>query len=458
MDLSFLLGGGGVQLPNPARDYMSAMTMAQLARQGRIGDQEERDKAEMAQAKRAAAEIFADAQARGWDVAIREGAQKNPQGAALAVAIRRQDEGTQLDNEEKRSKIRKSDADADKTGVDALAKAASDIGNVAYQEAKAPNKLSLSRVQSVAKFYKKELPPFAGDQTNPEDVAGYLQQLGAQAYDIKDRVTAELTAARDKETGRHNLSTEGLTAARDKETGRHNLSTEGIQNADRSQRWSIAKMSDERARELNQVTREAASGNRINSETQSMSKAIDSSALPNLVASGNAVEAMLDKFKGKDIPGMGATGMLPALFTSEAGKDARSTVQGMANDLLKLYSGGAVTLSEDERRTVEMMAKGLFTDQDFRNAWPRIKARVNEAQANIRAGYSPEAVTTYEQRGGRGLRPIGSGGSAPISGGRAGAVDGDAPAVPSKPDLGEVRDGYRYLGGDPAEKSNWRKL
>lgn len=167
-------------------------------------------------------------------------------------------------------------------------------------------------------------------------------------------------------------------------------------------------MVDARMRETNQVTREAAGGQRLNAETQAMAKFIDSNALPSLITSGTAVDQMLQKYEGKGIPGTGrVVGSLPPIMLTAEGKEVRSKLQAIGNDLLKLYSGGAVTANEAERRATEMMASGQFTDDDLRKAWPLVRGRINASIQNVRGGFSPEAIAEYETRGGIKIAPIG---------------------------------------------------
>lgn len=37
-------------------------------------------------------------------------------------------------------------------------------------------------------------------------------------------------------------------------------------------------------------------------------------------------------------------------------------------------------------------------------------------------------------------------------------LDTNTPVTPPPPQVGEVRDGYKYLGGDPASQTSWRKV
>ena len=224
-------------------------------------------------------------------------------------------------------------------------------------------------------------------------------------YDIKDRVSQE-------ETARRNLVTEGLTKEQQAEQRRHNQQTEfftkrGQDISNETQRRG-QDLTNERARELAQINREAVAGSKLETQTQGLAKMVDSQSLPNLSATMRQLNATLEKYANtKDIPGVGyVEGFVPWFMQSADGKAVRAQVQGVANDLLKLYSGGAVTLNEAERRQVEMMASGGYTEQDLYVGWPLLVSRYNESIANIQGGYSPAAVDLYRQRGGRAMEPI----------------------------------------------------
>jgi hypothetical protein len=290
---------------------------------------------------------------------------------------------------------------------------------------------------------------FDPEMLNPPDGADplqYFQSVAQQSLTRAQQLDAQDKATQRAETGRHNLATEGLTAAghgvtmRGQDLGAQ-VSREGHGVQRRGQDMVNARSIDATA-----ATREATSGTKLNAETQALAKFVDGNALPNLITSANALDSTIRQYRGKDIPGVGATGLLPPLLTTAEGKLVRSKVQGVSNDLLKLYSGGAVTLNEAERRAVEMMASGTFTDDDLRNAWPLVKGRIDAAVANVRGGFSPEAIDTYQRRGGLKLAPIGSQDNQPIS---------NAPAPPKR---GQVVDGWLFNGGDPADKANWRKV
>lgn len=126
----------------------------------------------------------------------------------------------------------------------------------------------------------------------------------------------------------------------------------------------------------------------------------DVAALRSSVASLND---QLSNYSPKaDVPGVGYGKTIPGaeFFLTPEGKRTRSMIQGVANDLLKLYSGGAVTPQENERRMVEMMASGNYTPEDLYNALPLVIGRVNDITGNIMAGYDADVQNKYKTRPG----------------------------------------------------------
>lgn len=102
------------------------------------------------------------------------------------------------------------------------------------------------------------------------------------------------------------------------------------------------------------------------------------------------------------VPGVGYGTTIPGaqFIMSPEGKKTRSLIQGVANDLLKLYSGGAVTPQEHERRMVEMMASGSYTAKDLYQALPLLVNRINDMTGNTLAGYDDEVRKIYSSRPG----------------------------------------------------------
>lgn len=113
--------------------------------------------------------------------------------------------------------------------------------------------------------------------------------------------------------------------------------------------------------------------------------------------------------QAQSIPGIGYGSDLNVLgidvgglAAGEAGRANRSAVKNVANELLRLASGQAVTLNEYQRQLLANMASGSYSERDFLNAYENvILPKVNEAVANLGGGFSAEAKQRYGQQGGK---------------------------------------------------------
>lgn len=147
----------------------------------------------------------------------------------------------------------------------------------------------------------------------------------------------------------------------------------------------------------------------LNEGTQKLSK--QSEDLTNLVSGVRELTGALAPYmaSGKNIPGVGygtnisAAGVdLSGAFLGKEGKANRSLVRNVSNELLRLASGQAVTMGETERQNLALMATGNYSEEDFLNALRNvIIPKVNEAVANVGAGYTPEIKSRYRDQGGR---------------------------------------------------------
>lgn len=144
--------------------------------------------------------------------------------------------------------------------------------------------------------------------------------------------------------------------------------------------------------------------------TQKLSK--QSEDLTNLVAGTRRLNDQLGLYaqKGaKGIPGVGygtdinVMGLdVSGLAMGEEGKANRSMVKNVANELLRLASGQAVTINEAQRQQLANMASGSYSERDFLNAWENvILPKVNEAVTNVGAGYTPQIKERYQNQGGK---------------------------------------------------------
>ncbi|NDF51703.1 MAG: hypothetical protein EB116_16780 [Betaproteobacteria bacterium] len=111
----------------------------------------------------------------------------------------------------------------------------------------------------------------------------------------------------------------------------------------------------------------------------------------------------------KSIPGVGYGTDMSLLgldvsgpFLGEEGRENRAMVKSVANELLRLASGAAVTMNEAQRKQLELMASGQYSEADFVNAWRQvILPKTNEALSNVAGGFSDDVKQRYLQQGGR---------------------------------------------------------
>jgi len=190
--------------------------------------------------------------------------------------------------------------------------------------------------------------------------------------------------------------------------------------ANRGVQMTVAQMTDARARELAMATRETAAEERarrdadkrdVSADTGAgrLSNDLNQSKIPQVGSSIRNLNAALAQYTPESAPGLGYAKNLPMadFFLSDAGKDIKSSAQAVANDLLSMYSGMAVTIPEAERRDLESMKNGKFSAEDFYRAWPKIAGRYNQVAGNIAAGATPEARSRYLSRpGAMNLDPV----------------------------------------------------
>jgi hypothetical protein len=150
---------------------------------------------------------------------------------------------------------------------------------------------------------------------------------------------------------------------------------------------------------------------------QALGTKLTSNKIPQVGASISMVNDLMGKFlspkeKGgagmAELPGMGYAKNLPlaSMFLSDEGKDMKSAVQRVSNDLLAMYSGLAVTVPESERRALEQMSDGKFSADDFKRGWPSMVARYNAVKNGLIGGFNPKVKQKYTENGGTDLSDI----------------------------------------------------
>lgn len=263
----------------------------------------------------------------------------------------------------------------------------------------------------------------AATKLEPGDYAGLAQaaatygkpEIASQLYKAQeDRAARVAKAIDDNETKKtaleqlHETRLAGITNAeqRNAEIIRHNQMTEQLTQQNNSLNASLKQMGFEL--KAGQLTQQQDQKNNV--AVAAFTNHMQQYKLPGLMSSITQANNLLEKYKDSDIPGFGVvTGSTkyPNVLRTEEQNNVRSAVQAVTNDLLNMYSGLAVTVPEEDRRALESMSRGDFTNADFKNAWPRIVTRFNEVTGNMAAGLSPEQRKVYESRPGAvDLKPI----------------------------------------------------
>ncbi len=220
-DLSMFSGSG---VPNVVGAQTKAMTLRSLARNQQMNYEDDAFKRSEREADALASQGLALVQ-RGssWDDAMRQVGEVNPRAAQKMLAIRKADEGERIKMDYTVSQTEENRTKSEKTRFDMRLKGLDHLANVADEELRrGPDKLSLSRLQSIGNRIGVELP----DIPEGTDINTYLGTLKASALDVKDRMVNDTTMARDAETARSHGANEALTAGRDAETRRAHGATE----------------------------------------------------------------------------------------------------------------------------------------------------------------------------------------------------------------------------------------
>jgi hypothetical protein len=224
-----------VQLADPMRLAAAGMSLADLARRNRQGEDDERVKALDRQASVLAAQGFAKVQ-QGSDyrTVMAELANQGEVGAYAAqkmLKVKKEDEGAQADLDLKRSTTSKNYSDADDKQFQRRVKGFGDIANAASGGA------DMRLLQSMSEFYGIPLPA----QPQGMDENTYRQGIAATALSAKDRMQND-TTIRGQDVGAE-TSRRGQDLTRQSSIEGHNITARG-QN-----------MTDARSRELAAATR-----------------------------------------------------------------------------------------------------------------------------------------------------------------------------------------------------------
>jgi len=128
-----------------------------------------------------------------------------------------------------------------------------------------------------------------------------------------------------------------------------------------------------------------------------LSEALEKSDILEMSGIFNLVDKQILQTEG-DIPGLGGTGKIPAIFLTTEGLKNRQLLSQLQNITLKNRSGAAVTATEFDRLKTELGTGALSTDAQVRNALIRMKQLFDDHTKRMRAGYSDEVNALYDKR------------------------------------------------------------
>lgn len=225
------------------------------------------------------------------------------------------------------------------------------------------------------------------------------RQTGELALLTGDRVLAPLgeglvNEALDKEGTSLNIQANEVAAG-------ENTRRFGLEQAMLGRRQTEVERHNRAMEEIGRLTAARARlgvQNQFDNNVRRLSESMTRLGIPELKQDVAAVSDLLAKHEGEDLPGFGATSVLPDAMLSNEGVEFRQAVARVRNKLLKIRSGAAVTDPEMARLADELGAKLGGTDREIRLAWPDIMAGIQAIESGIVSGFDPEVVETFESR------------------------------------------------------------
>jgi len=167
---------------------------------------------------------------------------------------------------------------------------------------------------------------------------------------------------------------------------------------------------------------------------QKLSTQMIKNGVPEIESALVEFEGLAAKYKN-DLPGIG----IDKWLLSKDAKDMKSAFAQVRNMVLKERSGAAVTNPEFQRLKEEIEGAMYTTDDDAIRWISRIRSTLERVKGTIFAGYGDRVKKAYWDTG-TGVKMY---------------------EAPERKDMGikigDIRNGHKFLGGDPKDSKSWEK-
>lgn len=254
-----------------------------------------------------------------------------------------------------------------------------------------PNPLSMLRAMG----QKALKPPLSSDPNSPASKAAQAR-VKAIIPGIADADLATVTAASEPDFLKYRSMTE-----RRGQSDEQFAKTLGFKWADLNQDERLAVMRVKDAQEARAASAAARKEENIERQTLKLSERLE-----NMPSMANDLATLSEFAQKPDVPGVGATGLVPAPLLTKEGAKARQAVRGVVGTLLKEQSGATATEQEVDRKMEELGMGPKASDREFRLGLKRLLENTESVMGAKEAGVSPEAVQRFRQRGGTTARDL----------------------------------------------------
>lgn len=224
MDLSFIANPVGVKLPDPVAEYGRALTLADLASRNRVDKIKEEELTRGLEAQRSYEDALPGLVQSNFSTdAVVSAVTANPRAAGAILKETDARRKAALDQEKTGADIGKTRADTRKIDL-AL------TGGMAQTILSNPQSgpRDLETLESVMKRVGLDPSMFGDRRQDPE---GWLRKAAGASIEASKQLELQGQAETRRETGRHNMATEGNQAATLAETTRYHTGTLNQQGA-----------------------------------------------------------------------------------------------------------------------------------------------------------------------------------------------------------------------------------